>query len=96
LEGVIQVRKIVEPCVVEQPFADIEVVHTAGEGVQPNDAVHAVGTDCVVGDATKMRNLVAVLVGLGIAEETGEDVELVTGVEETLLQYVDVGVALLR
>jgi uncharacterized NAD-dependent epimerase/dehydratase family protein len=65
-------------------------------GVQPDDAVHVVGTDCVVGDATKMRNLVAVLAGLGIAEETGEDVELGTGVEETLLQYVDIGVALLR
>jgi hypothetical protein len=45
---------------VEQPFADIEVVHAAGEGVQPDDAVHAIGTDCVVGNTTKMRDLVAV------------------------------------
>jgi hypothetical protein len=37
---------------VDETFANIEIVDVAGQGVQPNDAIHAVGADRVVDDTT--------------------------------------------
>lgn len=57
---VVEIGSVKEEVVVHKGFADVEVVDTAGQGVQADDNVHAVGVDGVVGNGLEVLLLVAV------------------------------------
>lgn len=61
LEGVVEVGGIVEPAVVEESLADVEVVDATWQAVKTDDDVHAIGVDRVVGDGLEELLLITVV-----------------------------------
>lgn len=61
LQAVVQVGLVVEPAVAHQTLTNVQVVDTAGEGVETDNDVHAVLLNGVLGDLAQVGELVTVV-----------------------------------
>lgn len=61
LERAINVSSVIEPALVKQSFANVEVVHTAGEQMKIDNDVHVVLGDGILGYGLQVAQLVAMV-----------------------------------